>query len=141
MNAPRSADEAAILAINDRIQDEETRGKQGMLFFSTLLNQTLSFRRASGAVVTREEFLIDLADPANRRDRIAPVGEPVCRVYENTAVVSVLLDVVGVNGEEPIDGVYRNIRIFHRHTSADPWHLMVWFNDRIGDRTGTGRAR
>ena len=73
-----------------------------MLFFSTLLDQTLSFRRASGAVVTRDEFLIDLADPANRRDRIAPVGEPVCQVYENTAVVSVLLDVVGVNGEGPV---------------------------------------
>lgn len=128
-----AADEAAIRAITDRMQVEETRGSQGLPFFRDLLDQTLRFRRADTTVVTRDEFLIDLGNAENRRDRIEPVGELVCDVYEDTAVVSVLLEVEGANGDKPVRGVYRNVRVFHRASATDPWRLKVWFNHRAGD--------
>jgi hypothetical protein len=48
-------------------------------------------------------------------------------------VVSVLIAVVGNNGDVCVDGMYRNIRIFHREAASGPWRLKVWFNDRVAD--------
>jgi hypothetical protein len=127
------ADVEAIRATNVSMHAEEKRGAEGLPFFRNLLDQTLRFRRASGAVATRDEFLIDLANPLNRRDRIEPVGEIACEVYENSAVASVLLRVEGRNGDTPVKGLFRNIRIFHRDGAGKPWMLKVWFNDRVGD--------
>jgi hypothetical protein len=128
-----SDDLAAVRALNSRMHEEETRGAAGVPFFRDLLDQTLRFRRANGAVATRDEFLIDLANPQNRRDRIDAVGEIACDVYENTAVASVLLRVEGANGQTPVEGLFRNLRIFHRTPAGDGWTLMVWFNDRVAD--------
>jgi hypothetical protein len=131
MTAPTDTD--TIRDLNVRMQEEETRGLNGFPFFRDLLDQTLRFRRASGAVATRDEFLIDLANPLNRRDRIEAVGQIACEVYENTAVASVLLRVEGSNADVPVKGLFRNIRIFHRDGTGKPWRLKVWFNDRVGD--------
>ena len=106
-----TVDKSALLDLNRRMHVEETRGNEGVPFFRELLDQTLRFRRASGAIVTREEFLIDLANPANRRETIDPVGEIGCEVYENTAVVSVILRVVGNNGATRVNGLFRNLRL------------------------------
>jgi hypothetical protein len=88
--------------------------------------------------VTRDEFLIDLAKAENRRSRIEPAEDLVCNVYEDTALVSVLLEVEGINGEKSVDGVYRNVRVFHRESADDPWRLKVWFNHRVGDLPAMG---
>jgi hypothetical protein len=129
----QSPDRERILDLNRDMRLEETRGRDGVPFFRDLLDQALRFRRASGATVTRDEFLIDLANPANRRDVIEPVGEIACDVYENTAVVSVLLRVRGNNGATRVDGLFRNLLIFHRATGEGPWTLKVWFNDRVAE--------
>lgn len=120
-----------IRELNVRMNVEETRGTAGVDFFRDLLDQALRFRRASGAIVTRDEFLIDLANPTNRRERIEPVSEMVSQVYENAAVVSVLLHVAGNNGPTRLDGLFRNIRIFHRDGTELPWRLKIWFNDAV----------
>ncbi len=132
-NASIGPGETTIRAINERMHDEETRGIEGVPFFSALLDQMLRFRRANGAIVTRDEFLIDLADARNHRESIGKVGELECHLYEDTAVVSVLLAVRGSNRGESIDGLYRNVRIFHRAVYAAPWLLAIWFNERVGD--------
>ena len=124
-------DVETVRELNRRMNVEETRGAAGLPFFRDLLDQTLRFRRASGAIVTREEFLIDLADPANGRERIETMGDVDCDVYENCAVVSVLLQVAGHNGPKSFDGLFRNIRIFHRTSPESPWLLNVWFNDAV----------
>jgi hypothetical protein len=133
MSKSKGVDEAAIRAINDQIHVEETRGEEGVPFFRGVLDQTLRFRRADKSIVTRDEFLIDLAKAENRRFRIEPAEELVCDLYEDTALVSVLLEVEGVNGEKSVDGVYRNVRIFHREPATDSWRLKIWFNHRVGD--------
>jgi hypothetical protein len=125
-----------IRALNAQMHAEEKRGADGLGFYRELLDQTLRFRRASGAVATRDEYLIDLANPANRRDQIDPVGPIDCTVYENTAVASVLLRVKGINAGAPFAGLFRNVRIFHRDAPDKPWRLKIWFNDKVPETGG-----
>jgi hypothetical protein len=132
----KAADANVIRGLSAQMVAEERGGADGIGFYRELLDQTLRFRRASGAVVTRDEYLIDLANPANRRDQIDPVGPIDCTVYENTAVASVLLRVKGSNAGTPFSGLFRNVQIFHRDAPDKPWHLKVWFNDKVPDLGG-----
>jgi hypothetical protein len=133
MRDGKAAEVDALRVLNAQMHAEEKRGAGGVGFYRELLDQTLRFRRASGAVVTRDEYLIDLANPANTRDEIEPVGAIDCTVYENTAVASVLLRVKGMNAGKPLSGLFRNVRIFHREAPDKPWRLKVWFNDTVPD--------
>lgn len=125
-----------IRVLTAKMSAEEKKGADGVGFYRELLDQSLRFRRADGAVVTRDEYLIDLANPANSRDEIEPVGAIDCTVYENTAVASVLLRVKGKNAGAAFAGVFRNIRIFHRDAPDKPWRLKIWFNDKVPDTGG-----
>jgi hypothetical protein len=62
-----------IRALNARMHAEEKRGADGLGFYRELLDQTLRFRRASGAVVTRDEYLIDLGNRRTDAEQIEPV--------------------------------------------------------------------
>ena len=127
----RAGDEG-LREITDRMHVEEQRGAEGVAFFSGLLDEDLRFRRAGGTVVTRDRFLHDLARPDHRRTRIEPVEGPGIQVLGDRALVEVVLAVEGRDGDEPVDGVYRNIRVFERD-GGGPWALTVWFNERVGD--------
>jgi hypothetical protein len=127
----RAGDEG-LREITDRMHEEEQRGADGVAFFSDLLDEDLRFRRAGGTVVTRDRFLHDLARPDHRRTRIEPVEGPGIQVLGDRALVQVVLAVEGRDGDEPVDGVYRNIRVFERD-GGGPWALTVWFNERVGD--------
>jgi hypothetical protein len=131
MSDRKTTEVDVIRVLNAQMSAEEKRGADGVDYYRELLDQSLRFRRASGAVVTRDEYLIDLANPANSRDEIEPVGPLDCTVYENTAIASVLLRVKGMNGDKPLSGLFRNVRIFHREASDKPWRLKVWFNDKV----------
>jgi hypothetical protein len=133
MSNGKAIDMDVIRALNAQMHAEEKRGADGLGFYRELLDQTLRFRRANSAVVTRDEYLIDLANPANRRDQIEPLGAIDCTVYENTAIASVLLKVKGSNAGAPFAGSFRNVRIFHRDAPDKPWRLKVWFNDKVPD--------
>jgi len=124
--------------LNVLMHQEEIRGAQGVGFFRGLLDQSLRFRRASGAIATRDEYLIDLANPQNRRDEITAVGPIDCTVFENTAFASVLLRVSGQNAGVAFAGLFRNLRIFHRDAPDQLWRLDVWFNDKVPE--GSGKA-
>src|SRR5882672_11058341 len=104
MSNGKAAEENVLRALNAQMHGEEKRGADGLGFYSELLDQTLRFRRANGAVATRDEYLIDLANPENRREQIEPDGPIDCTVYENTAIASVKLRVKGSNGGKPMDG-------------------------------------
>jgi hypothetical protein len=127
----RAGDEG-LREITDRMHVEEQRGAEGVAFFSGLLDEDLRFRRAGGTVVTRDRFLHDLARPDHRRTRIEPVEGPGIQVLGDRALVQVVLAVEGRDGDQPVDGVYRNIRVFERD-GGGPWALTVWFNERVGD--------
>ena len=126
------AGDDGLREITDRMHREEQRGAEGVAFFARLLDEDLRFRRASGTVVTRDRFLHDLARPDNRRTRIEAVEGPGIQVLGDRALVQVVLAVEGSDGETPVDGVYRNNRVFERD-GAGPWALTVWFNERLGD--------
>jgi hypothetical protein len=131
MSDSKAAQVDEIRVLNAQMHAEEKRGADGVGFYRELLDQSLRFRRANGAVVTRDEYLIDLANPENIRDEIEPVGSIECTVYENTAVASVLLRVKGMNAGKPLSGLFRNVRIFHRDAPDKPWRVKVWFNDKV----------
>ena len=131
MSDSKAAQVDEIRVLNAQMHAEEKRGADGVGFYRELLDQSLRFRRANGAVVTRDEYLIDLANPENTRDEIEPVGSIECTVYENTAVASVLLRVKGMNAGTPLSGLFRNVRIFHREAPDKPWRLKVWFNENV----------
>lgn len=100
-----SAAEADVLrTLNLQMHAEEKRGADGLGFLRELLDPTLRFRRANGVVVTREEYLINLANPENRREKIEPVGTIDCLVYENTSIASMLLRVTGSDAGAPFGG-------------------------------------
>ena len=73
-----------------------------------------------------------MARPDHRRTRIEAIEAPGVQVLGDRALVQVVLAVEGSDGETPIDGVYRNIRVFERDGDG-PWALTVWFNERVGD--------
>ena len=131
MGKDKAAEVDEIRVLTAKMSAEEKKGAEGVGFYRELLDQSLRFRRANGTVVTRDEYLIDLANPANSRDEIEPVGAIDCTVYENTAVASVLLRVKGKNAGAAFAGVFRNVRIFHRDAPDKPWRLKVWFNDKV----------
>ncbi len=126
------AGDEGLREITERMHREEQRGAEGVPFFSRLLDEDLRLRRAGGSVVTRGWFLHDLARPDNTRTRIEPVEGPGIQVLGDRALVQVVLAVEGSDGDTPVDGVYRNIRVFERD-GAGPWALTVWFNERVGD--------
>jgi hypothetical protein len=125
-----------VTELNVLMHQQQTAGAQGLGCFRELLDQSLRFRRASGAIATRDEYLIDLANPQNSRDKITAVGPIECTVYENTAFASVLLRVKGKNAGTPFAGLFRNLRIFHRDAPDKPWRLKVWFNDKVPEAAG-----
>jgi hypothetical protein len=127
-----AAGDEGLHEITARMHREGQRGAEGVAFFARLLDDDLRFRRAGGAVVTRERFLHDLARPDNRRTRIEAIEGPGIHVLGDRALVQVVLAVEGCDGDLPVDGVYRNIRLFERD-GGGPWALTVWFNERVGD--------
>lgn len=71
-----------------------TPGAFGSLARSTHLScgtQNCKKNRASGAFATRDEFLIDLANPLNRRDRIDAIGEIACQSLVSACAAFVLI--------------------------------------------------
>jgi hypothetical protein len=97
-------------------------------FLRTVLADDLYFRRASGVVVDRATYLVDLAKPENTYEYL--VSEDVAvTVYESTAVASLRVRAKGTKDNTPFEGVYRNTRLFLKQPEG--WRCAVWFNTRI----------
>ena|SRR5467141_2558443 len=127
-------DRITLLEINRKIGEAELRSDEK--FLKQVLAEDLQFRRASGAVVDRDTYFKGVADPANTYAyshsddfQLFGVGDSV--------VVGLLVWAKGVRGKgtpepKPFSAVYRNIRIFHRDsTAAHGWLCNFWFNDQI----------
>lgn len=104
-------------------------------FFEALLAETLTFRRANGAVVDKATFLKDLLNPENTYD-LLDSEDVSATVHEGVAVVALLVRAKGVREGKPFSGVYRNIRVFVHEPKENPtWQLHAWFNVRVSDLT------
>jgi hypothetical protein len=111
----------------------ESEKSRDVEFFKSLLSGKLTFRRANGATVDKETFLNDLRHPANTFEMLASEDITV-QVYEQVAVVTLLVQAKGEREGKPFAGTFRNIRIFLHELDKQPqWQLHAWFNVRVPD--------
>ena len=105
----------------------ETEKRRQENFLNDVLADDLIFRRASGKVVNKMEYIADLLKPDNTYEYL--ISENVKpTVYEDVAIVSLQVKAKGKRGESSFEGVYRNIRIFLK---SNKWQCVVWFNTVI----------
>jgi hypothetical protein len=112
MEHPNSSDlKKRLIEMNVKIREaEKTRDEA---FLKTILADDLTFRRASGKIVNKNEYLTDLQDSANTFEYL--ISEDVKpAMYEGVAVVSLRVRAKGKRMTGAFEGTYRNIRLFLR---------------------------
>lgn len=97
-------------------------------FFRCHLADGLRFRRASGKVVEKIAFLKDLATPENTNERMEAQQIEVLPYGSELAVCSMLVDFKGTRAATPVEGLFRNTRVFLR--SEGLWKCALWFNTK-----------
>jgi len=97
-------------------------------FFRRYLADDLQFRRAGGTVVDKTAFLKDLGAPGNTTERLDPGDIEVLLFKEDLALCSMVVRFKGVRGGKPVDGVFRNTRVFTRIDQV--WKCALWFNTK-----------
>jgi hypothetical protein len=124
-----------LVAHNIQMGEAEKNGESA--FFEEVLHDNLRFRRASKAIVSKQEFLNDMKAKKTTYSSLHIPPESVeVTVYEDTAMVSLLLHAAGTKANDggsptPWQGIYRNTRIFLNEEGK--WQCAFWFNTRIGD--------
>ncbi len=91
-------------------------------FFEELLAPAFAFRRASGVIVNRTEF-IDAIKPSARRDTKI---EAVTFLGDNRALVTCIVT-MEVDGERRS---FHNVRLFVRRPGEN-WKLLAWANEAM----------
>ena len=97
-------------------------------FFRHYLADDLQFRRASGIVVDKTTFLKDLGAPGNANERLEPGDIEVLLFSEDLALCSLVVRFKGVRGGKPVDGMFRNTRVFTMIERV--WKCALWFNTK-----------
>lgn len=123
---PGASDERRLVRLNEQLADAERT--KDTAYFERVLSADLEFRRADGSVVTKQQFIDQLADRAYEYDEPLDVR---ATVLGTLAVVTLVVRAAGTTGTKSFRGVYRNIRLFRRAKTDDSWELARWYNDRI----------
>jgi len=97
-------------------------------FFKCHLADGLRFRRASGKVVDKITFLKDIGAPANTNERVHPQQIEVLAYGADLAICSMLVFFKGTRGGAPVEGTFRNTRVFVQ--SEGLWKCALWFNTK-----------
>ena len=109
--------------LNAQIGEAELRRDEN--FLRDVLADDLVFRRASGKVVTKDEYLTELVKPENKYDYL--ISEDInVKLNDDVALVSLFVRAKGRRGENEFEGKFRNLRIFLR--KEDKWECLIWFN-------------
>ncbi len=126
MNSSGAGDvEKELIELNMRIGEAEKQRDED--FLKRVLSDDLIFRRASGKIVNKQEYLESLKNPANTFDYLYSEDvKPI--VYEGVAVVSLRVRAKGKRGPDTFEGNFRNIRLF---VENQEWQCAVWFNTTI----------
>jgi Domain of unknown function (DUF4440) len=120
--------ENELIELNIRIGEAEKKPDEA--FLKRILADDLIFRRASGKVVNKKEYLEDLLNPDNTYEYL--ISEDVKpTVYEGLAVVSLRVRTKGKRGITNFEGTYRNIRLFLKNKE---WQCVMWFNIEIQEK-------
>lgn len=122
--------ERQLVDLNTKLAEAEKRHHdEDIVFLMRVFSDDLIFRRASGQIVKKKEFLWDLIQPENTFEYLIPESNVKPIVYEDTAVISLLVKAKGMRGNKGFEGVYRNTRLFQKREGD--WQLALWFNTRI----------
>jgi ketosteroid isomerase-like protein len=97
-------------------------------FFQRHLADDLKFRRASGKVVDKPTFLSDLEAPGNTNERLDASDIEVLPFDNDLALCSSVVRFKGVRGGKPVEGMFRNTRVFTK--IAGVWQCALWFNTK-----------
>jgi hypothetical protein len=120
--------ERQLAKLNRELTKEEKRGADGSEFFRQLLDERLVLIRADGSTVDKDGFLAGLADAKNVSEVLTTQIRQVS-VMADQAFVEALVRLKGIRGGKPVDGSFRNLRLFERHD--DGWRCVMWFNKRL----------
>ena len=114
----------ALEEINRRSVEREGAGAQGAHFFEGLLSETLVFRRASGQVVGKADFLEALRGTSPFSERRVDGEVEVRLLDDDHALVTLVVAAKRAAGGDW--SRYRNVRLFTRED--DRWRMDLWFN-------------
>lgn len=96
-------------------------------FLSDVLADDLVFRRASGAVVNKDQFLDYLEKGKITYDCL--VSEVIDVIFHNElALVSLIVCAIGMNEGKRFSGEYLNTRLFLKKDTG--WQCFLWFNTK-----------
>ncbi len=128
MNTPETRSPGQDLRdLNERIGQQEKNGDaKAVEFFGKVLADDLIFRRASGIVVTKPQFLDDLKPDAFEVLNWV-VQEP--EVYDDGAVVAVTVEAKRRGEQRDKPGHYLNVRKFVKRRGL--WQLVAWLNTEM----------
>ena len=115
-----STDHEALGKLNVDIGNAESRGDKG--YFEDLLTPAFAFRRASGVVVDRKQFIEAVAPGAERTTTV----RSITFAGRARAVVActVAMDVQGTKKD------FDNLRVFVRGDDGK-WKLLGWANEAV----------
>ena len=120
-----SGTEQELTELNEQMAEQERRGDdEAATFFRTILADDLIFRRASGAVVTKQQFLYDLTPDAFEVLNSSING---IQVHGEVAVVTVMVEAKRRGQEQ--EKQYLNVRRFVRRRGQ--WQLEGWLNTEM----------
>lgn len=119
-------DEAGFIDLNRKIGEAEFTRDDA--FLRGVLSDELVFKRASGAIVTKEEYLTELKKPENTYEYLFSEDIRVT-ASGNAALVSLLVYAKGRRGEKEFSGVFRNQRVFVRKEGN--WQCSLWVNSVV----------
>jgi hypothetical protein len=121
--AESKVDEKSILKkLNLEIAAAEDRGDQQWL--RSILAPELSFRRANGMVVGKEQFLKDVKSRSASKTEIESV-----EIYGKDRAVVTCIVTLKIEGQ---DASFHNVRLFVREASG--WKLLGWANERLAKK-------
>lgn len=123
---------STLEALNREIGEAEKR--RDVTFLDGVLADALVFRRASGAIVNKGQYMADLVAPYNTYERLDSTQIEVT-LHEDTAIVSLLVNAKGMRrnaeGQDvEFEGIFRNTRIFLKSQDGNDWRCSVWFNTK-----------
>jgi hypothetical protein len=118
--------EKTLVERNKRIAQAEKDRDTG--FLREILADDLYFRRANGQVVDKQTYLQSIESPENTYEQ-NEAEDVTATVYEDLAVVSLIVRARGLRQGIPFGGAFRNIRLFLKQDGE--WRCVVWFNTRI----------
>jgi len=122
----KQMDKEELRHINEQFADAEKRRDER--FFRDVLSKRLTFRRADGTQVTKQQYLEGLLDQGNIYELLESNEIETIVFDKRTALVSLQVDARGIRSGTSFEGSYRNTRLFVKE--GRNWRCAVWFNSR-----------